>query len=468
MKIIHDFFTQNILWKFISFCVAMAGWFIVITLEDPITTRNFIVNLQIRNIDELDNHRLVLLNKNQLEDMSISVSASARTSSFYNISQNNISAYIDVSSLNFNIPNVTADLVETIVNVEVNTTEFITNVVARPISVGLSLDDIVSKEFPISVEKISDVGVGFVSKSPSVNIETVRVKGPKSLIESIDSVVADINLEGITDNFTTRVVPTVYNGDRTNISSELLVYPFEIEVRVPVSRYATIPIVSPIAIGTVAQGYDLAGISYYPHHIEVVGRVDDINRLESILIGSFDISGYTHNTSFMFDVRDILKEYNLNIRLGTPHQVAVNIDIKPEIINSLEIPISKFEIIGQTPYMEFEDNIVVVGDLENISYNDITGIINVENLQVGIHDVEVELSILLGFTDTAEPITTVVIVNDPEQSLQPNQQGNTEIIEPIKDLEVPPEIAYDNEIHIEESGSDMDNTQETIYEIIVE
>lgn len=419
MKKISNFFTQNILWKLLSLALAITLWFIAINVQDPFTTRNFNANLQLINLEALDAHNLVILNEDELRNTTIGVRVTARRKGVSNILSDNVQAYIDIGNINLDNENITSQPLDVILGVEVRTSlgynEYETS--TRPVSVPIIFDRIITQEIPVTIEKISDVSAGYVSMLPTANPSTVTVTGPSSYIQQIDNVVAGVNLQGETSNLTVVTSPVIYDINGDDITELFTMSQQEIEVRVPINRYSSVPVLRPNIIGDVAEGHTIIDISYSPQSIQVVGSDTDINNIQAIPLGSINVTNQNSSIRTIIDIREALQGTNLVVRSGTPNEVIVNITISDEPVTNITVPISQINIIGDASNITYEEhiNVNLRGDgevLQNITYNDISGTINVENLQPGTHEIIVDLTLPDGATLIGGDILTTVIVND--------------------------------------------------------
>ncbi|MDR2899487.1 MAG: hypothetical protein LBU94_04165 [Clostridiales bacterium] len=91
------FFMNNLLWKITALLMAMALWFLAENIENPMDYRSYTVTLEIRNLDSLDQYDLVLLNKDRIEQRTVVIGVWANTRILDRITNEDITAYIDMS-----------------------------------------------------------------------------------------------------------------------------------------------------------------------------------------------------------------------------------------------------------------------------------------------------------------------------------------------------------------------------------
>lgn len=425
---VRNFLTQNILWKLISLILAIILWVIAINVQDPWTNKTFGTELEIRNLELLKDNDLILLNKEQLLNRNINVRVRARRSGLSNISQDRVHAYIDISDINIYKQELTNASFNAEVNLNVNTilsrNEYEVN--ARPATVPVVLDRITTREIPVVVNTVNPSGPSYVSLTPTINPSTLLVTGPQSLIEDIGEIVAVIDLQGATDNVIEFVTPVIYNHNRRDITEKFNLNVSEVEVSVPIHVYRKIPVNPPNIIGSLAPELNIIGVDYTPHKIEVIGSVQDINKINSLDIGNIDVTGATSDMSVVVDMESKLRGSNLRIRSGTPSSVAVTVNISDGFVINISVPITMFNIEGDTTNLELEShvNISLMGErllLESLGYRDIMGTIDVSNLEPGEHNVAIDIILPEGVTSIGGDILTRVIVYYEDE--QENNNG---------------------------------------------
>jgi YbbR domain-containing protein len=125
--------------------------------------------------------------------------------------------------------------------VQVSAPEGVQVVEIIPASVGVKMDAIVSADFPVRVGIIGYPGEGSVPLEPELSPRFVTVIGPRSQVESIEEVLAQIDVSGITSAISrsVKVNPQDAGG---NLVLDLNIQPQTIRVFVPISKMSTAPL----------------------------------------------------------------------------------------------------------------------------------------------------------------------------------------------------------------------------------
>jgi YbbR domain-containing protein len=122
--------------------------------------------------------------------------------------------------------------------VQVSAPEGVQVVEIIPASVGVKMDAIVSVDFPVQVGIIGYPGDSKVPFQPEASPGLVTVIGPRSQVELIDTVVAYIDVSGITSAISRSVkVSPVDTGG--NLVQDLSAHPQTVRVFVPISEIPT-------------------------------------------------------------------------------------------------------------------------------------------------------------------------------------------------------------------------------------
>jgi len=119
--------------------------------------------------------------------------------------------------------------------VQVSAPEGIQVVEIIPESIGVKMDAIVSEDFPVRVAIIGYPGEESVPLEPEWSPRFVTVIGPRSQVESIEEVLAQIDVSGITSAISrnVKVNPQDAGG---NIVADLNIQPQTVSVFVPIGK----------------------------------------------------------------------------------------------------------------------------------------------------------------------------------------------------------------------------------------
>ncbi|MPZ50364.1 MAG: hypothetical protein GEU75_13870 [Dehalococcoidia bacterium] len=163
-----------------------------------------------------------------------------------------------------------------------------------PSVVTITLEQASSKLVPVQANLVGSPPQGF--SVPGDAIETspanVRVTGAASLVQLVATASADVNLTGLRVSLQQRF-PLVARDARGADIRGVSIAPTSADIRVGVAQQQTTLAVTivPQVQGTVADGYNLVGITSDPPAVPVSGALEALQALPYLQTEAIDISG---------------------------------------------------------------------------------------------------------------------------------------------------------------------------------
>jgi len=190
-----------------------------------------------------------------------------------------------------------------------------------PTDVTVTVDNIVTKKFPVSAVAVGHVPSGYGVLGMTPTNSTAEVTGPSTAVDSVKAVQARVDLKGQTAYFQAQVtlVPVTAAGKPVG---HVDVTPTLMDVAVTVSPKATVPVVVRYH-GTPAAGYTVTGIAVTPPKVTVFGPASVLAALTQVTTNAVPISGRSTT---------ITKRVHLVLPSGataSPATVTVTITIGP-------------------------------------------------------------------------------------------------------------------------------------------
>ena len=425
MKIARNYFEklvmQNLGWKLVSLVIAVLVWFIVTNVENPVITNNYTIPVKILNKDKIAASNLVLLNQHELEGKRITVRVSAARSDIRELDKdkNYMYAYIDLTPVDISYLNNTNEPLQLTPeirfpeNLNPNRYEVSGNVS----KVTVQFDYSVTVPEKITKEVKGEVAAGYVSMPPEIVPDTVQITGAQSIVSTIGTVEASVDITNATQDISAPSTLTVYNNNGENITDQVSLSESSVTVNVAVNHSATIPVKANLT-GTLPAGYKLGQVTVSPSSVDVVGRPEDIAALPAIELSPISLDGLTQDTTKPFDIRGYLMDTNLTIRNGTPHEVSVAISVIKEGTRTLQIPLSQIHMVGLPADAEYNDSLTLVlkGDvkaLDAIDPETVKGTADFTGLSPGSYGILVSFDLPEGVSQAGEPAAIEVIIPDP-------------------------------------------------------
>lgn len=390
-------------YKLLSVFVAIVIWYAVVDVNDPVETATYTVKVTVTNESYIANGKQVYSIDDQYSTVTVYIKANR--SVLNDISADDITVTADLTQivdldrdpvmvpLTVSCPNVSAgDITLSRTTIPIT----IENVASKTLSVSVSCGDSVPG---------SDYEVGTTTPNP----ETVVVNGPESIVNTITSAVAQIDVTGMTQDGTREAELQFLdqNGDALSedtVSDYLTLDGDITTVTVQVDLWEKVNDVS-LAVeysGTPASGYNVADVSTTPETISVAGTDSALEELAAdnntitLSDSSINIDGTTDDMSFDVNISDSLPD---GLRLTTNEADAVTVTITILSDETREISVDVDDIVTQNldstqtvSYDSTEITLRVTGTesvIDSIDASDLTVSVDLSGLKDGDYTVPV-------------------------------------------------------------------------------
>lgn len=206
--------TNNFGLKILAVIFSGVLWLAVVNIDDPNTTRTFTTTVSIENSDYLTGIGKYYEIENNSNTVTFKVSG--KRSYLERMSNTDFKAVADLEMIE--------DMCR--VPIEVSPQRYGGNVTvaSKMYYLELSVEDLVSKPYVISVATEGDVSsrhaLGEISASPTL----IRVSGPASVVGTIDKAVATVNVDGMTQDITDSVIPVLYDKEGNEVNTTDLTF----------------------------------------------------------------------------------------------------------------------------------------------------------------------------------------------------------------------------------------------------
>ena len=335
--------TNNLPLKIISVFIAIVIWYLVIYNNDPIITQSYQVHIKVENESYIANGKqLYMIDE---ENKTVTVYIKANRSQLNRLSADDISVKADLTQI--------VDLERTPVMVPLSVScEGIdqTQISLSKNAIPITIENVESKEIAISVstEETSvnkDYEIGKMTVTPS----TITVYGPESVINSIESAVAKIDVTGLTQNKQLKGKLAFIDKNQDEISDTIIHDDITIEGGEP---DITVDVVlwkkqSDISLeveysGSPANGYQIGTISTTPDNITLAGTEEALKKLaqdgNKIVIPSdvVDVTDLAADKQIEVNLADYLPP---DTRLSSAMNDTATIYITVLPVGSIEFPL---------------------------------------------------------------------------------------------------------------------------------
>lgn len=373
--------------KLASILFAAIVWFLVTNINDPVTSVRYTnIPVALKNTNLITDQGQVYSILDDSANIS-SVTIYAPRTVIDSLSQNNIVAYADFQDL--------SSLNTVTINVSTNKySDKIENIVLSSDVVKLSIERKATKSLVLSATTSGNLADGYMIGDISTEQNMLRISGPESVINTIESAVVDVDVTGFTSNIGTDADIILLDADGNQVSTAQIEMNIK-TVRVNVVIYETkyVP-VNYVVQGEPASGYAMTGqIDSTPSEVLIAGRSSVISSVSEITVddSALDVSGMSSNYSATVDISKYLpsgvsfgdKDFNgvctVVVHIDNVEEETFDVDIDRI---SVEGEVDGFKIsVDDTEYDTVSLTLQGLSDdIKKVKESDIKGTVDVESI----------------------------------------------------------------------------------------
>ncbi len=392
-------FLRTLSQLFLAFALAVAVWVMAVTANDPIQERNLPSPVALKIIGQGTS---LVVTSSIPESVTVKVSAPSSVWTAIQSQAEPATAYIDLSTLEAGIHEVP---------VQVQISEKPTRIISiDPVNVSVTLEERDSKMVPVNVNVIGEPSFGFKVESATTDYQTVEVSGPQTLMGTVQSVRASVDITNARENYTSSVALQALDLDG-NVVSGLTITPSDVMVNLTVSAlggYRNV-VVKVVWTGQLALGYRLTDISVDPPAVTVYSTEPSLveNLTGVVETTPLDLNGAS--TDFTTQLSLLLPA---GVSTIDQNQVVVHVSISA-IESSLTFSNIPVEVIGLGRGLQAQ----ISPQLVDIILNGPLPVLD-QLTSADIH-VVVDLTGLEAGTYKKEPIVTISVQNVQKSAVVP-------------------------------------------------
>lgn len=294
---------KNLTAKIIALIMAIILWVYVMNEQNPLVETSMEIPLEVRNLSSS-------VMATDIPEV-VRVKVRGPRAIIVGLGQKDIKAYIDLKGLGDgrNSLNVTTNIP---VNVEL--------VEVSPGDINFRLDTIVSRQVPVEAKVSGTPAPGGVVAKITYSSQTVSVKGPSEIVDTVVKAMVDVDISGRNTDFTING-PIALLDARNKRVEGLALNPGEVSVSLAFTPIINKKIVEikPNIVGVLGKGVILNKVSITPDQIEISGDEKTFEKTQFIYTEPINISDINKET---------VQEVKLQIKDGVlvnKNTVTVNI-----------------------------------------------------------------------------------------------------------------------------------------------
>lgn len=422
--------SKNLGFKILAVVFAFTLWVTVYNLDDPTKTKTLTVNVTMTNkevLEELGKYYEIQDGMNK-----VSFSVTAPRSVLDKLDESDFVAEGNLEKLTIDENGVTGTVpVEVICTANVNGSSI--KIVSSSKSVVVALDDLMTKQFVVQATAVGEVADGYALGKVEVTAPNVlKVSGPKSIVSQINVAVATVDVGGMSDSSTTyRTAPILLDANGNEVDmTRLTLSDTTVNVEAQILNVKEVAITA-IPSGSAAEGYMITAIRLNPETIYLKGSKTMLNSISSIQIPNeiLTVDGADKDVTITVDVSEYIPE---GVELVVPEQATVQITVTVDKIKTKSYSINTENIVvtGVPTHstLEYDLSSVAVNitgleeDINALTNDMLAGRIDVTDLGIGTHQVEVLLDL-----DEAKYThdTVMVTITIAEESAEAEEDDTT-------------------------------------------
>lgn len=379
---------NNLAIKLLSVFVAFFVWLVIINVIDPTVTKHFTgITVEILNEN-------VITSANQVFEVesgnTVDITVKGKRSFIEQLDETDFSASADLSKLS----TVNTAGIQVRLNKQTKETVDIdcNNEVLR-----ISLEEKASQQFKVEIESQGNLADSYELGEVVAQPNMIEISGGKSKIKRIKRVEVILGLNGESRDFETEVTPILYDNEGDVVDSSNVTFSKD-QVRLGVKVLPTkaIPVFVDVQ-GKPSRGYTMIRTDFKPDSVMVAGERSDLEKMKSLTV-PLNVEGARKDVESEVDLSEYLKGTGcklvedfstVSIRCVIEKNGKRTISLVNTDINVKNLPTDmNFSFVNES---ERHDLVLTGGDedLQRITVTSLGASIDVKNLGVGRHEVEV-------------------------------------------------------------------------------
>lgn len=324
-----NWFKKDLNIKIISILVAVVFWLIVTNNTNPFISRTiYNVPVAVENEEFLQHNGYTLKNTSRNY---IDITIRGRQNAVDKVKATDFEASLDYGQIE-SVNDRKLEISEPVCLVKDVTIESFS-----PAEVDIQLTRNKTGTFPVELKSNVKTKTGYVVLKTTVSPDMMPIYGEESLIDSVDSIKANLELQDVDRDITKNVQCIVYNKEGKEISS----LSNDLKVTVTVEVAKELP-VYPVTRGRLADDYVETLRVIEPDKVLVTGPAEMLEKLTSIKTEQLDIDNIKAN--FTKSIPLVVPE---GVKLvNSPDKITFNISVEKLVTKNIALSKSDISILN--------------------------------------------------------------------------------------------------------------------------
>lgn len=388
LKWLKGAFTKNLGMKIGSLVIAFLLWSFVVAEQNPVREKTFVdIPVTFIGQEELRYKNLTVTEPYQELLSSCQVTVEANADRISLINEGMISVEVDLADI--------ASVGKKTLPVKARSTMTGTTIETSPKEITLMVEEIVSRQVPVEVELIGEKKDWLYYGEPILSENAITVTGARSNVEEVTKAVCEISIDNIEEYIKETHTVILLNAEGERLADNLFTGVPSVIVELPIFPQKTVSIdlqnIESTTTG-IAEGYEIVGVEADPAAVNIVGKLEEINTIDSVKVEPIVLDGAS---------ADQVVTAKLQIPEGlytiTPSEVQIKLVIAPQqdkiIYPSIDIGIKNLREGYAATVSPSSIDIEVNGPktiLDEMTAADLKPIVDLADLGTGQYTIELK------------------------------------------------------------------------------
>lgn len=401
-----EFLKKDLTLKIFSIVFAIFLWFAI----NPVQTDQYTVPLNVINEESLKSQGLVLNSRNFNKYVFVNVRDKGDV--LDHIKDTDFEVTLDLSKIkSVNDKVATLEPPVYLGSERINPK----NIELKQKTITLDLARIEENPFKVQVETNGKMPAGYEIIAKTAEPDTISIQDIDTVVASVGSVKAFVDVTGLDRNLEIRKECKVYNKkgeEMPDVGKKL-----NVDIKIEVGK--RVPVI-PIIVGSPQENYTEGEYSVKPDSILITGSPDNMEKVNEVKTAPINIENATKtlNTQTLLQIPDGLKLVSSTREVGVAVQI-LPLDIKTYELTPKDITLEgektdntlAYEITGPV-------SVTLKGkkeDMANITTDEFLAKLNVSDLKEGDHQVPLQITLPPNITQSGEAKVLVKITKVPAE-----------------------------------------------------
>jgi YbbR domain-containing protein len=368
---------------------------------NPLLEKTFTyVPVTIKNLTALENSNMMLMNSDK-DNLTITVRVKGYGEQLNKIDKDDFTAYIDVLGFGEGTSNAKIEISGP-TGLEIDS--------VYPSQIACEVESVISKVMDVTVQYQGSQDEDYYRLDGTSNPSSVKITGPRSVVDSAITAVATINIDGATDTLVKTVPVSIYDGTDTEIFTSVPIDNVRVSVPVYPTKYVDL---QPVINGLPLEGYALLDVDVTPSRVKIAAKQEVLDTIQMLNLEELNIEGATSSVKLakkIINPQDVIV-----ISLDSSPIVNANIEEITEKILSYGLDEIEFSNLGEgyninTVDQDLNVTVTVRGpaeDINKVEKSDISLVADLKDAKLGSNQVDISLDYDVDIKDISLSVDTI-------------------------------------------------------------